>query len=259
MLGLQDGHGQRPAVHAFRKQGRHRHRRRLRCDRLGRHLHAQLLRHVRVELGHDLRHVEHLLRTPAKSDSKTFVSSKRTTVVRKWASAGPCGPRGGRRSPCCRTAQQPALLMVGGVIDIELGAAFLAHPAERHRGQVLVRMVDACQQQHQRPARRSASCSAPARTPASARIAAIVPVVIRSSRVDIRGLLVRLLFRNTPTHYRYVLSSTRLKSTPSLKTPSVTTAKENTVVPGSRCPPKALSGFARVTCGSGRAHQSHTR
>ena len=112
-------------------------------------------------------------------------------------------------------AKQPALLMVGGVIDIEL-VTFLAHPAERHRGQILVRMVDAGQQQHQRPAQRDgASCSAPARTPASARIAAIVPVVICPSRVDVRWSPVKCYSAERLRHQSSALGQAGIGITPS--------------------------------------------
>ena len=48
--------------------------------------------------------------------------------------------------------------------------------------------------------------------------------------------------------HRWVLSSSRLRSRPSGRTPRVTIAKVKTSVPGSRCPPKARWSSARVMC-----------
>src|ERR1035438_94471 len=56
-------------------------------------------------------------------------------------------------------------------------------------------------------------------------------------------------FRSTlRSDHRYVLSSMRPMSMPSARTPMVTATKVKTLVPGSRCPPKARSGVAMVMC-----------
>ena len=49
-------------------------------------------------------------------------------------------------------------------------------------------------------------------------------------------------------NHRNVLSSTRLKSAASSKTPSVTIANVKTLLPGSMCPPNAFSPVDSVIC-----------